>query len=154
VLTWRSPYELELGEPSPATVLSRAGSARRKGPQRLRLRVRGESIRARYMVGAASDASLLVARPVQRGDRTFLVGQMRWAAMFASILIRGVVPALAGLVVMLWGLADLLWPAVAIGAVLAASLGWMSLSLLRSAGDDQEAEQEMLSQALRELLGP
>jgi hypothetical protein len=77
---------------------------------------------------------------------------MHWAAMFVAIAIRGVAPALFGVGLVAWGLVDRLWPAVGFGAVLALSLGWMSLTALKSAGENQEAEQELLARALRQLL--
>ena len=61
----------------PARVLRDARDTGRWRLQGLRVRVCGEEIRARYVVGEAAAASLLVARPVQRGEcTTYLVGEM------------------------------------------------------------------------------
>jgi hypothetical protein len=152
VLLWRSPFELELGEASPAEVIQRARAARRWRLQGLRVRIRGEQIRARYVVREAAAASLLVARPVQRGSRTYLVGEMRWAAMFVSLFIKAIAPALFGVGLVVWGLADQFWQGTAFGAVLAVTLGWMSVDMRRSTREDQAAEEGPIRESLREAL--
>jgi len=152
VLRWRSPFEVELGEVSPIEVLQRARDAGRWRLKGLRVRVRGEKIRARYVEGDASAASLLVARPVQRGGSTYLVGEMHWAAMFVTVFIKGIAPALFGIGLVVWGLVDQTWQVVAIGAFLAATLGWMSIDMLKTPREDQAGEEALIRQALRDAL--
>lgn len=102
------------------------------------MRVCGEEIRARYVVGEAAAASLLVARPVQRGEcTTYLVGEMHWAAMFVTLFVKRIAPALSGVGLLVWGLVDQTWQLVAFGAVLTLTLGWMSIDMLRTTGQDQ-----------------
>ena len=149
---WRSTFELELGDESPAEIMQRARAVRRWRLQGLRLRVRGEQIRARYVLGDASAASLLIARPVQRGSRTYLVGEMRWAAMFVTLFIKGIAPALFGVALLIWGLVDQTWQVIAIGAVLAGTLGWMSIDMLKTASEDQSAEESLIRESLRDAL--
>jgi hypothetical protein len=73
VLKWRSHFELDLGDVKSIEVLQRARASPRERLQGLRLRVIGKQIRARYVVGQASAASLLIVGPEQRGSRTYLV---------------------------------------------------------------------------------
>lgn len=154
MLRWRSPFELELGEVSPAEVIGRACEARRWRLQGLRVRIRGEEIRARYVVVEAAAASLLVARPVQRGSRTYLVGEMHWAAMFASVFLKGIAPALFGVGLVVWGLVEQTWQGVAFGAVLVVTLGWASIYMLRTTRQDQDLEERLICESLRDALSP
>ena len=103
-------------------------------------------------MGRAADASLLVATLEVREGRTYLVGEMRWAALYASLLITLVAPTLMGFALMAWALVDGPWFVAAGAALFSVSLGWMSWLSLRSIEEDQELEQGLLEEELRRLL--
>ena len=68
---------------------------------------------------------------------TYLVGEMHWAAMFVTLFVKRIAPALSGVGLLVWGLVDQTWQLVAFGAVLTLTLGWMSIDMLRTTGQDQ-----------------
>jgi hypothetical protein len=77
---------------------------------------------------------------------------MRWAVMFAAILIEGLGPALIGLVALIVSVLDRWWPGVAICGVWTVVGCWASLFMVRSLHEDQATETALMSRALLELL--
>jgi hypothetical protein len=77
---------------------------------------------------------------------------MRWAAMFVMLGLQGVAPAVLGMALVVAGLSDHSWQVIAIGIVLAVTMGWMSVDMLRTAGENQAAEEFLIRESLREAL--
>lgn len=151
---WRSSFELEIANQTPDEVLD---AVRRVGiwhPQGLRVRVRGNRIRARRVQGAASDTPLLKASVNPAGPHTRLVGKMHWAASHVDTFLQLIAPALFGFGIAIWGIVDSAWQPIAIGGTLALVLGWLSVSVLRSWCQTREVEISLMRKALVDAIAP
>ena len=93
--SWTSDFELDIAGRSPGDL---ADLCSRRGPRfdGLRVRISGEQLRARYVIGAAASAPLLKAHLVSTASGTRVVGRIHrrksrsgdpWTVLFEHSLL-------------------------------------------------------------------
>jgi hypothetical protein len=137
----------EKGPDEVLSLLHGVGVWRARG---LRVRVRCNRVRVRLATGPESP--LLKAVVGESGTGSQIHGRMHWAALYADILVRGIAPALLGLVFIAMGFDQDAWQPVAIGGALTLFMGAISIAMLRLIPESRRSEMTRLRDALAEVM--
>ena len=149
---WTSSFHMEIVDRTPDEVLDTLRQVGVWHLRGLRVRVRGNRIRARRVEGP--DSPLLKVVVEAAGPHTRLVGEMHWAATHADLVIRCIAPAVLGLGIAIWGIVDAAWQAIAIGGALALFMGGVSVAVARLSWQNRDFELSLMREALAVAVEP
>ena len=148
-VAWKSSFEMEIPDRSPQDVrdLCVRRGFRLSG---LRVRLAGDQLRARYVVGEAASAPLLKAKLVPTSSGTRIVGGVHWAAAYVHDFLYTAFALVVGLGSVVYAVGSNEWVPAVIGAALVLLGGWLAYGS-RHVGDVHAGYEEWFRQALLDV---
>lgn len=151
-IPWKSPFHLDLPERAVADVRDQVRARRRGGRSGLRgLRVRGDQLRARYVIGDAMSAPLLRARLIDTERGTRLDGEVSWGAVYYGALLHVAGLALLGLISVGFTVSQHAWQPLVLGVFAFALSGVLGVIAVRGLAAQRHAYANGFEDDLRTL---